>query len=239
MRVMRHLTFDAYASDYDAWFINNREVLESELKLLAYILGEPGKTLSIGCGSGIFEFMLKQTFGVEITHGIEPSAGMAAIARKRGMEVLEATAEEADFGVEKYDTLLFNGTPSYIDDLEKAFRKASAALKPGGHIVVLDVPKESGYGVLYNLAKTLGSWDHELLKGTEPRDPYPIEFVKAANWRTTAEKIELLEKCGFTDQQYAQTLTTHPHFSGLQVEEPVEGYHRGDYVAIKARKIRD
>ena len=37
---------------------------------------------------------------------------------------------------------------------------------------------ESTYGVLYNLAKALGTWDHPLLAGTYPENPYPIEFVR-------------------------------------------------------------
>ena len=79
-----------------------------------------GKTLSIGCGSGLFESILKDDYGIEITHGIEPSTGMAEIAGKRGLEVKIGTAEDADFGFDEWDTVLFNGTPSYISDLEKA-----------------------------------------------------------------------------------------------------------------------
>ena len=158
------------------------------------------------------------------------------IARKRGMKVTISTAEEADFGCGDYDTILFNGTPSYITDLESVVRKAYDALPEGGRIILIDVPKESTYGVLYNLAKALGTWDHPLLAGTYPENPYPIEFVRVANWRTTAEKIELLEKAGFRDLRFAQTLTTHPLYSNRQEEQPSEGYEKGDYVAVTACK---
>ena len=131
---------------------------------------------------------------------------------------------------------VFNGTPSYITDLESVVRKAYDALPEGGRIILIDVPKESTYGVLYNLAKALGTWDHPLLAGTYPENPYPIEFVRVANWRTTAEKIELLEKAGFRDLRFAQTLTTHPLYSNRQEEQPSEGYEKGDYVAVTACK---
>ena len=98
------------------------------------------------------------------------------------------------------------------------------------------MPKESGYGLLYNLAKAVGSWDNPLLEGCHPRDPYPIELVKQANWRTTAEKIETLQRAGFKDLTFAQTLCAHPLYSDIHVEEPVEGYDRGDYVAVTGRK---
>ena len=52
----------------------------------------------------------------------------------------------------------------------------------------------------------------------------------------TDEKIELLEKAGFRDLRFAQTLTTHPLYSNRQEEQPSEGYEKGDYVAVTACK---
>ena len=228
--------FDQYASAYDAWFLDNRNVLYSEVRLVASTLKEAGRVLSVGCGSGLFEKILREEFDIVITDGIEPSTGMAEIARKRGMNVTVATAEEADFGHGTYDTLLFNGTPSYIGDLKGVVRKAYEALPAGGRIILIDVPKESSYGLLYNLAKAVGTWDHPLLEGCYPPNPYPIEFVDVANWRTTAEKVALLREAGFTDLTFSQTLTSHPLCSNDTEEEPSEGYGKGDYVAVVACK---
>lgn len=229
-------TFDKYAAEYDAWFMKNKNILYSELKLVAYFLKQDEKILSVGCGSGIFEMLLKQEFNITVSHGIEPSKQMAEIAHKRGMKVDTTTAEEADYGNDRFDTIVFNGSPGYITDLQKAFEKAYEALKINGKIIVIDIPKESSYALIYNLAKVLGTWDHPMLKGIQPQDPYPIEFVKAANWRTTSEKVELLKNAGFSDFAFAQTLTRHPVFSGVAEEEPQEGYTCGDYVAICAFK---
>lgn len=228
--------FDEYASKYDAWFLDNRNVLYSEVNLVASMLRDAGRILSVGCGSGLFEKIMREERGVTVTDGIEPSVGMAEIARKRGLNVMIATAEEADFGNGVYDTILFNGTPSYITDLEGVVRKAYASLRPGGKIILIDVPKESTYGIMYNLAKALGTWHHPLLEGVYPPNPYPIEFVNVANWRTTAEKVNLLNEAGFTDITFAQTLTTHPLYSDIKEEQPVEGCDRGDYVAVSAIK---
>lgn len=228
--------FDEYASQYDAWFLENRNVLYSEVNLVASVLKDAGRILSVGCGSGLFEKILREERDIDIRDGIEPSPAMAEIARKRGVSVTIATAEEADFGCGDYDTILFNGTPSYIDGLAGVLVKAYEALKPGGRIVLIDVPKESSYGILYNLAKALGTWNHPLLEGCYPPNPYPIEFVEVARWRTTAEKIEMLEAAGFKDLTFAQTLTSHPLYSDNIEEQPVDGYDGGDYVAIKAVK---
>lgn len=230
-------SFDKYASEYDSWFLENQNVLLSEVRLVAAMLKDaPGPILSVGCGSGLFEMIMRENFGVNVTKGVEPSEGMAKIAKERGLEVTIATAEEFDYPAVKYGTILFNGSPSYITDLATVLDKVYNALPEGGRVILIDVPKESSYGQMYNLAKALGTWDHPLLEGCYPPNPYPIEFVKQANWRTTAEKLRLLENSGFCGLSAMQTLTAHPLYSNLKSEEPQEGYERGDYVAVAGIK---
>lgn len=228
--------YDEYAKEYDAWFLENQNLLQSEVKLVAHCMHNPGNALSIGCGSGLFEMILEKEYEISVKNGLEPSYSMAEIARKRGMNVTIGSAEDSVLGCNQYDTLLYNGCPSYISDLKRSFENAYKALHKGGKIVVIDVPKESGYATLYNLAMTLGTWDHLLLKDVQPPHPYPIEFVKSANWRTTDEKVELMKLVGFKNFQFAQTLTTHPCYSNDAEEEPSEGFSRGSYVAICATK---
>jgi hypothetical protein len=45
-----------------------------------------------------------------------------------------------------------------------------------------------------------------------------------------------LKDAGFVDLEYIQTLTRHPKYTNDEVEEPTEGYDRGDYVVIQGRK---
>ncbi|MDE6368636.1 MAG: class I SAM-dependent methyltransferase, partial [Muribaculaceae bacterium] len=213
-------------------FMDNTNVLLSEARLVAQTLVGSERILSVGCGSGLFEKILRDDFGINITDGIEPALGMAEIARKRGMNVIVTTAEDADFGAGRYDTLLFNGSPSYISDLQPIVEKAFDNLPKGGRLILIDVPKESGYGMMYNLAKATGSWDHPLLKGVAPANPYPIELVNAANWRTSAEKIKAMQSAGFKNIEAWQTLTTHPLMSDIEAEYPSKGADKGDYVAI-------
>ena len=89
---------------------------------------------------------------------------------------------------------------------------------------------------MYNLAKAVGSWEHPLLQGVFPPNPYPIELVCAANWRTTAEKSKLMANAGFKDLEYHRTLTTHPLMSDHKAEEPIDGCDKGDYVAVTGYK---
>ena len=233
---MDNISFDEYADQYDTWFLKNKSVLDSEVALLAYFLDNPGRVLSIGCGSGLFEKLLMQDYGIQIKEGVEPAEGMRNIAMKRGMDVRPGTAQDVELECEAFDTIIFNGTPAYIDNLKKAFENAFKAIKPGGQLLVLDVPKESSYGLLYNLGKEIGSWDHPYFAGATPENIYPIEFVRVANWRSTPEKVELLKEVGFHSFKFAQTLTKHPVYSNEAKEEPVVGYDRGDYVCICAMK---
>ncbi|EGJ72466.1 Methyltransferase type 12 [Bacteroides coprosuis DSM 18011] len=229
---MNKQTFDQYAEKYDSWFLENKNVLYSEVKLIAKVLENSGEIFSVGCGSGLFEKILRDEFNINVKYGLEPSTDMAGIAQKRGLEIEINTAEKATYQGKKYDTIIYNGSPSYIKDLDQALKRSFDALKPGGKIILVDVPKESSYGMMYNLAYSVGSWNHELTEGVYPRNPYPIELVKGANWRTTSEKIEALTQAGFINLQSAQTLTKHPVYSDNSIEEPIEGYDCGDYVAV-------
>lgn len=233
---MSDKAFDEHAAEYDSWFMQNRKVLQSEVELLAGALKKPGRTLSVGCGSGLFEMILRDGHDIDVHFGVEPAAAMAEIAGKRGMEVQVGPAEELPFDDESFDTVLFNGTPSYIGDLRKAFQEARRVLRPGGFVVVADVPAESSYGTLYRLAAMIGDWDDESLKDIAPPVPYPMEFAAMANWRTTQEKLDLLQELGFTGAETTQTLTLHPKFSNDDVETPIPGHDRGDYVAVRAQK---
>jgi len=228
--------FDAHAAEYDAWFLENRSVLESEVLLLKHFLAEPGRALSVGCGSGLFEHILRTQHGIDVHWGVEPASGMARIAGKRGMAVKSGTAERLPYADAEFDTVILNGTPSYIGNLPQALAEAHRVLKSGGVIVVADVPAESSYGLLYRLAAVHGTWDDPYLRSIAPPTPYPVEFAAAAHWRTTDEKAKLLADAGFVDLECAQTLTVHPKYSNAAVEQPSEGYDRGDYVAIRARK---
>lgn len=234
--MMTPKSFDQYAEKYDSWFLANPNVLRSEVKLVAQTLEGCQNIFTVGCGSGLFESILRQEYGIQIDHGLEPSQDMASIARKRGINVTISTAEEYDYAGKTYDTIIYNGCPGYITDLEKALTNSFNALNSGGKIIVIDIPKESGYGLLYNLAKAVGSWEHPLLNGVYPRNPYPIELVAQANWRTTQEKVASMKKIGFTDFEFSQTLTAHPICSDNVVEEPIAGFDKGDYVAICAYK---
>lgn len=238
---MAHAQFDGYAARYDSWFLANENVFLSELRLLKASLDMAGhgRTLSVGCGSGLFERALRVDYGIEVSEGVEPSQDMADIARKRGMHVQLATAETAQLPDEAYDVIYFNGSSSYIPDLNVAYGNCLAALKPGGRLVLIDVPKESAYGLLYLLAASKGDYAGPELADVTPECPYPIELARSAYWHTTEEKSRILtDELGLGNLRYMQTLTRNPVYTNRAVEDPIEGYQQGGYVAVIGEKLR-
>ena len=232
---MEKQKFDGYAEKYDEWFMKNDNLFTSELRLFKKALGDISgkKLLSVGCGSGLFESYIDSS-NIE---GIEPSEDMGKIAEKRGVNVIQyGLIEDIDLPDEKYDIIYFNGSSSYMEDLAPIYGKCQRALKEGGKLILLDVPKESAFGFMYLLGKSLNTYDHEFLEGAMPELPYPLALASSGVWHSTEEKIDVLKKLGFTDFTFYQTLVKNPLYTNEEPEEVTEGYKSGGYVAIIAKK---
>ena len=227
--------FDGYAAQYDEWFMKNEHLFTSELRLFKKALGDiTGKRLlSVGCGSGLFESFIDCS-NIE---GIEPSEDMGKIAEKRGVNVIKyGLIEDVDLPDETYDIIYFNGSSSYMEDLAPVYEKSLRALKDGGRLILLDVPKESAFGFMYLLGKSLDTYDHEFLRDVMPELPYPLALASSGVWHSTEEKIDVLKALGVKDFTYYQTLIRNPMYTNEEPEEVSEGYKSGGYVAIIAEK---
>ncbi len=227
--------FDGYAEKYDEWFMKNENLFTSELRLYKKVLGDitGKKLLSVGCGSGLFESYIDST-GIE---GIEPSEDMGRIAEKRGVNIIKyGLIEDVELEEKSYDIIYFNGSSSYIADLAPVYAKCLKALKDNGRLILLDVPKESAFGLMYLLGTSLNTYDHEYLKGTMPELPYPLALASSGAWHTTGEKIEVLKKLGVSKFSFYQTLIKNPLYTNEEPEEVTEGYKSGGYVGIIAER---
>jgi SAM-dependent methyltransferase len=218
--------FEDDAEAFDAWFARNQAVFESELLAERRFITDPENTVSIGCGSGLFEKRLG------IPRGVEPSSGMALLAQKRGISVKLGTAEDVPLENEAFNGVLLGTVLSYVKDREKAVREAYRILRRGGHVVVSFLAREGSYAMLYELAHANGTYDPE----TAPGHPYPVRFLEGAHWCSTREVTELLKGAGFVGLEYVQTLTRHPKYTNDAVEEPTEGHDKGDYIVVRGWK---
>ncbi|MCI1636215.1 class I SAM-dependent methyltransferase [Bifidobacterium sp.] len=216
-------------------------IYRSRLLLLhkAITTQAPGRVLSVGCGTGIFEYELEHEFGIHIDVALEPSEDLANDARAKGIKVQVTDAQRYEYREQSFDTILYNGSSfGFIPDteLEDTFRKNYQALRSGGRIVLTDVPAESPLGILLSLIQRypqIAREDYQpLLEGTAFYDLHPYK----PNWHPIPFYVEVLHRIGFENIDFFQTVLANPPYQNDRVEEVQEGYERGNYIAIVAVK---
>jgi ubiquinone/menaquinone biosynthesis C-methylase UbiE len=204
--------FDEHLNEYEQWFSDNRYAYESELEAIRNILPEKGKGIEIGIGSGVFAAPLG------IIEGIEPSGVMREKAAERGLHVIDGVAENLPLADKSYDFALMVTTICFVDDISRSFAEAHRILKDDGFLVLGFVDKESPVGKLYLSLKNKSI------------------FYKDARFYSTEEVYRVLWENDFT------IISTHQTIFGLleqinEIQETENGYGKGSFVVIKAKKI--
>jgi SAM-dependent methyltransferase len=174
------MLFDNLVNDYEAWFEKHPKIYEEEVKTIKTLLPK-GKGIEIGVGTGRFAAPLGIKFG------IEPSKKMAEVAKKRGIEVVNITAEEMDFK-EEFDFALIVTTICFVKDPLKTLQNTYKALKKGGFVIVAFVDLNSPLGRFYE------------------KNKFKSKFYKGATFFTKDDIIDLLTKVGFRDFECVENL---------------------------------
>ena len=203
--------FDEFTDDYDDWYDKNKSAYQSELEAIRQILPPFEKAVEIGVGTGRFAAELG------IKQGLEPSPKMAAIARKRGIDVSEGIAEDLPYEDDSFDLTLMVTVVCFLDDIVKAFADVYRILKPGGHIIVGFIDLNSPLGQIYN--------QH---KGQSP-------FFKIAEFHSTDEIARLLQDVGFGSLEFRQTIFTSPD-KITAIEKARDGHGEGLFVVVRGKK---
>lgn len=199
--------FDKHAKKYDQWFEEHPVLFQSELVALDKVVPYTGYGLEIGIGTGRFAEKCA------IDRGIDPSENMARIAEQRGTKTLLAKAENMPFLSGTFDFAVMITTVCFLDDIQKAFRETARILKSHGTFIIGLIDKDSPLGQKYQQNKAANT------------------FYNHAHFYSVKEITKYLEKAGFGDFEYWQTLITA---SEEEPEEPQKGYGKGGFVVIKA-----
>ena len=174
------MLFDNLVDEYEEWFEKHLEIYEEEIKTIKAILPK-GKGLEVGVGTARFAKPLAINFG------IEPSRAMAEVARKRGIEVIEMSAEEMDFE-DEFDFILMVTTICFVKDPLKTIQNCYKALKKDGYLIIAFVDLNSPLGRVYEKNKEKS------------------KFYKFAKFFTRDDIINLMKKVGFRDFECVENL---------------------------------
>jgi SAM-dependent methyltransferase len=203
--------FERYAAAYDAWFDVYPWAFRSEVKALRHFWPGEGDAVEVGVGSGRFA----EALGVR--WGVEPSPAMRAMAKCRGIEVVDGVAEALPFEEGRFQAVLMVTTLCFLDDPERALAECRRVLKPSGLFVTGFVDARSELGRQYE----------------QHRDQ--SRFYGEARFWSVPEVVSALMRAGFAAPRMVQTLFRPP--GELREEEPVRpGYGEGAFVAMAARR---
>ncbi|MDP8218279.1 MAG: class I SAM-dependent methyltransferase [Candidatus Theseobacter exili] len=203
--------FDIFYRKYDAWYDRNRFAYLSELEALKRVIPKEARGVEIGVGTGRFAVPLGIRFGVE------PSFEMAFLAKERGVEVFQATAEQLPFPDLSFDFAVMVTTICFLDNIVTAFGEVYRVLKTNGQLIIGFVDKNSSLGKLYQKNKAQSV------------------FYSIANFYSTDEVLSYLKKTGFSEFAFRQTIF-HDLREIKKVEPVINGCGKGSYVVIKAKK---
>jgi SAM-dependent methyltransferase len=201
--------FERHTDQYEAWFEANEHAYEAELEALGRLVSDPGFGLEIGVGSARFAAPL----GIQV--GVDPARAMLDRARARGVDVVRGVAEALPFADGTFDTALVVTTICFVDDVPRSLAEARRVLQPDGALVLGYIDKDSPVGERYQ----------------ELQDSNP--FYREAVFVSTDELVDALERAGFADFEFVQTIYHWP--GDHDGPEPVDrGYGAGSFVGIRA-----
>jgi methionine biosynthesis protein MetW len=141
------------------------------------------RVLDVGCAEGYLAAELAQR-GCSVV-GIEPDARAAAVARERGISVLEFDVEEISLDASAFDVVLFVDVLEHLREPAPVLRQALAA---GSAIV--SIP---------NIAHWTAR--RELVRGRFPRADHGLFDRTHLRWFTRDSARELAADAGFRIEQ--------------------------------------
>ncbi|SHJ19251.1 class I SAM-dependent methyltransferase [Parasporobacterium paucivorans] len=201
--------FNNEVAEYEEWFKTNDKLLSSELETVRPFIPAGGAGIEIGVGTGIFASRLG------IGQGIEPSEEMAEEARKRGIHVIKAAAEDIPIDDGIYQFALMVTVDCFLDDVSKAFSEIRRILVNNGLFIIAFLDKGTPLGNLYEQNKHLHN------------------SYKNASFHSAAEISDFLRAAGFEIQDKKQTIYSLEN----KYQEIKSGVGEGLFAVIQAKKI--
>ena len=142
---------------------------------------------------------------------------MRKITQKRGIQIVGGQAETLPFHDSQFDFALMVTTLCFLDDVGLAFKEIFRVIKSNGQFVIGFIDKTSFIGKHYLKHK------NESL------------FYKIATFYSVKDVVFQLEKSGFKNFNFAQTL--FKPLKEITAIEPIKkGHSEGSFVVIRGIK---
>jgi SAM-dependent methyltransferase len=198
------------------WKVAVRGIL---YKLHGYIgnLPRKGKILELGCGEGaILEILSRR--GCEVW-GVEPNPKAASVCKKKGLNVVCSTLEEANFGDEFFDAVIISQVVEHLPSPKRTLKEVNRVVKRKGKVHIY-CPNVESY-----LSKLFGKYWHGW--------HIPFHFYSF----TKKTILILVNDVGFKVAKI--NITTPPHFFTTSLKSFLWGESDSILPPIERGKVLD
>lgn len=169
--------------------------------IIASYLSSGSRILDVGCGTGSVSKIVADLTKARIV-GVEPDAERAALARERGLEVInESFSDDVIAKIGKFDVVVFADVLEHTPNPASLLQLARKALIPGGAVIV-SVPNVAHWTVRLDLLR--GRFDyreHGIMDATH------LRFFTESSLRRLLEAegfgvMQMRQSAGFTLEAY-------------------------------------
>ena len=127
--------YDEFSSSYERHRHKGYHVLIDELELAAAHEHCRGRVLEAGCGTGlILQRIARLTDGIAV--GVDISAGMLSVARRRELSAVQASVDALPFPDGWFDAVVSFKVLAHVPTIEQTLAELSRVTRPGGHLVL-------------------------------------------------------------------------------------------------------
>ncbi len=194
-----------YPSQYSAFAFSQgglggllrRTLLEREVRKMRSLIGEVGRVLEVGCGTGEYLAALQQVGGWSVM-GLEPSPYAAQVAKERGLEVVTGTLEEARLDDQAFDLVILRHVLEHLPSPSHTLGEVRRLLADGGlcHLTLPDI----------------GSWEAKLMG----RFWYDLDLPRHLYHFTKKTLFDLLAKHYFQVRRIGHSYTPNIWIGSLR-----------------------